>query len=81
MDGRVKSLAGNRYAQVFANNAYFARIYPMDSKKKAGDALRLFCQEFGIPEDLTFNGSKEQNMKGTSFMHKVRTHNIKYHVS
>ena len=81
MDGRVKSLAGNRYAQVFANYAYFARIYPMDSKKKAGDALRLFCQEFGIPEDLTFDGSKEQNMKGTSFMHQVRTHNINYHVS
>jgi len=27
---------------------------------KAGDALRLFCQEFGVPEKLTFGGSKEQ---------------------
>ena len=39
MDGRCKSLDGNRYAQVFANKSYFSRIYPMDSKKKAGDAL------------------------------------------
>ena len=63
MDGRVKSLDGNRYAQVFANKSYFAKIYPMDSKRKAGDALKLFCQEFGVPEKLTFDGSKEQRSK------------------
>ena len=60
MDGRVKSLEGNKYAQVFANKAYFSRIYPKDSKGRAGDALRLFCQEFGVPNKLTFDGSKEQ---------------------
>ena len=58
MDGRCKSLDGNRYAQVFANKSYFSRIYPMDSKRKAGDSLRLFCQEFGVPEKLLFDGSK-----------------------
>ena len=58
MDARSKSLEGNRYAQVFANKAFFSRIYPMDSKRKAGDALRMFCQEFGVPERLTFDGSK-----------------------
>ena len=42
MDVRCKSLEGNKYAQVFVNKAYFSRIYPMDSKRKAGDALRLF---------------------------------------
>jgi hypothetical protein len=81
MDGRCKSLEGNRYAQVFANKAYFSRIYPMDSKSKAGDALRLFCQEFGVPEKLTFDGSKEQTGKGTEFMRQIRTHDISYHVS
>ena len=81
MDGRCKSLAGNRYAQVFANKGYFSRIYPMDSKGKAGNALRLFCQEFGIPEDLTFDGSKEQNGKNTEFMKQVRRHDINFHVS
>ena len=53
----------------------------MDSKTKAGDALRLFCQEFGVPERLTFDGSKEQSMPGTQFMKQVRTHNIDYHIS
>ena len=81
MDGRCKSLDGNRYAQVFANKSYFSRIYPMDSKKKAGDALRLFCQEFGVPEKLTFDGSKEQTKKGTQFMKQVRRHDIDYHIS
>ena len=81
MDGRAKSLEGNRYAQVFANKAYFSRIYPMDSKGKAGDALRLFCQEFGVPASLTFDGSQEQNGKNTQFMKQIRTHDINYHVS
>jgi hypothetical protein len=80
MDGRCKSLEGNRYAQVFANNAYFSRIYPIDSKRKAGDALRLFCQEFGVPERLIFDGSKEQTGKGTQFMKQIRQHDIDYHI-
>ena len=81
MDGRCKSLDGNQYAQVFANKSYFSRIYPMDSKRKAEEALRLFCQEFGVPEKLTFDGSKEQTGKGTQFMKQIRRHDIDYHVS
>ena len=81
MDGRCKSLDGNRYAQVFANKAYFSRIYPMDTKSKAGNALRLFCQEFGVPERLTFDGSKEQTCKGTAFMKQIRRHDIDFHIS
>ena len=34
LDGRCKSLEGNRYGQVFANNSFFAAIYPMDTKSK-----------------------------------------------
>jgi len=61
MDARCKSAEGNKYAQMFANKSYFARLYPMDSKEKAGDALRLFCQDFGVPERLTFDDSKGKN--------------------
>ena len=43
LHGRTKSKTGNKYGQVFANNAYFAVIYPMDTKKKVGKALRVFC--------------------------------------
>ena len=38
LDSRVVSKDGNRYGQVFANKGYFAAIYPMDSKKNAGEA-------------------------------------------
>ena len=72
IDGRTKSLDGNRYAQIFTSKQYFAKLYPMDSKGKAGDALKIFCREFGIPENLTFDGSKEKNCKGTEFMKQCR---------
>lgn len=77
---RVTSKDGNKYAQVFANTGYFAAIYPMDSKGKAGDALKTFCAEFGVPEKLTFDGSKEQTARGTEFMKQVRRNDINYHV-
>ena len=43
LDGRTKSLDGNKYAQVFANKGYFVKIYHMNSKSKCGDALNIFC--------------------------------------
>ena len=67
LDGRTKSLDGNRYPQVFAYNEYFAKVYPMESKSKKGDAFKIFCREFCIPEKLTVDRSKEQCMKNTEF--------------
>ena len=49
IDRRVISKNGNRYGQVFANRGFFTHIYPMDTKRKAGDTLHTFCQEFGVP--------------------------------
>ena len=58
-DGRINSLDGNHYAQVFTNKGYVSKLYPMDRKSKAGGALKIFCKELGIPEKHTFGGSKE----------------------
>ena len=77
MDGRVKSLDGNRYGQVFSNGTFFAEIYPMARKKDAGEALKAFVKELGVPEELTIDGSKEQNMPGTEFMKCCRKNDIK----
>ena len=44
LHGCTKSKAVNKYGQVFANNAYFSAIYPTDTKKKVGEALRVFYQ-------------------------------------
>ena len=81
IDGRVKSKDGNRYAQIFANEAYFATIYPMDAKRKAGDALRTFCREFGVPEKLIVDGSAEQTGRNTEFTRQIRTNGIELKVS
>ena len=80
IDTRCKSLDGNKYAQVFANKRYFAKLYPMDTKSKAGDSLKLFCSEFGVPEKLIMHGSREQTGKQTTFMKKVCSEGIDYHV-
>jgi hypothetical protein len=66
---------------LFANGNHFAHLYPMDKKAKAGDALRVFCEEFGVPERLIVDGSKEQTSKGTEWMRQVRKHNIDLHIT
>ena len=81
LDGRCLSLDGNKYAQVFANEKYFSKIYPIDSKSKAGDVLKVFCREFGVPYNLTFDGPREQTGKNTTFMKEIKKHDINYHVS
>ena len=81
MDGRCKSLQGNRYAQVLANKDFFAIAYPMAKKSSAGDSLRQFIHEFGRPEKLTYDGSLEQNGPKTEFMSNVRTYAIDHHTT
>ena len=81
MVGRCKLLDGNIYAQVFANKGYFAKVYHMDNKSKYGNAPRIFCREFGVPELLTFDSSEKQNGKNTKFMKQNQHNNIKHHIS
>ena len=49
MGGRIQSIDGNRYVQVFTKKAQFVKVYPMDKKSKAGDALQTFINEIGVP--------------------------------
>eukprot|EP00957_Ditylum_brightwellii_P197293 15030969-Ditylum_brightwellii.AAC.1 len=53
----------------------------MDNKSKAGEVLKIFCQEFRVPEKLTFDCFKEQSSHNTDFMKEVRTQSIDYHIS
>ena len=81
MDGRGIPLEVNIYSQVFANMGYFSHVYPIYLNHKAGDALRLFCQELYLPEKITFNSSNDKCMKGTEFMKQVCQHNIDCRIS
>ena len=78
--GRTVSRYGNKYGHVFANHTYFAAIYPMDRKVKAGEALRVFCQEFGVPARLAMDGVKEQIISNSEFMNQIQKNGIDFHV-
>ena len=80
LHGHTKSKAGNKYGQVFANNTYFAAIYPMDTKKKVGEALCIFCQEFGVPERLTVDVAPDQVGQNSAFMTEVKKQGIDFQV-
>ena len=48
----------------------------MTKKSDAGKAMKMFVMELGVPEELTVNGSKEQNSPGTEFMKCYQRNNI-----
>ena len=80
LHGNTKPKEGNKYSQVFANNSYFAAIYPMDTKKKVGEALCVFCQEFGVPEHLTMDGAPYQVGQKPAFIKEVQIQGIDFQV-
>jgi hypothetical protein len=45
-------------------------------KKDAGLSLMEFCNEFGVPDQLTIDGSNEQNASGTEFIKKCLKNGI-----
>ena len=71
----------NHYCQVFGKVTYFESIYPIYSNSKAGYDLNIFCQEFGVTENITFDGYKEQAYKGFNSMNKVHKQGIYYNIS
>ncbi len=79
--GQCKSISNNTCAQIFANQSYFVKAYPMEQKSMAGQALRQFIRDFGVPEQLTSDGASEQTGPKTEFMRNVRKYEIEHHVS
>ena len=79
--GRCKSISNNTCAQVFANESFYVKAYPMESKSMAGKALRQFIRDIGVPEQLTSDGATEQTGPGTEFIKNVRKFEINHHVT
>ena len=80
MSGHYKSLDGNKHAQIFANESFFATAYPMEHKSSAGQALKQFISDFGIPDKLVYDGAAEQVGKRTEFQ-AIQKHAIDLHVT
>jgi hypothetical protein len=53
----------------------------MDTKSNAGEGLRQFIHDFGQPENLTVDGSREQCGPKTEFMKNIRKYSIQYHIT
>ena len=77
--GKYNSLTNNKCAQIFANESFFAKAYPMEKKSMAGMALRQFIHDYGVPEQLTFDGAGEHVGPKTEFMKHIRGYGIDYH--
>ena len=78
---RTKSLHGNTCAQVFGNRDQFVDVYPMSTKSHAGNALKQFISDWGVPSELTFDNAWEQTKPGSEFMKIITKHDIKWHTS
>ena len=81
MNGRYKSVDGNKHAQTFANESFFATTYPIEDKSSAGQSLKQFISDFGIPDKLVCDGAAEQVGKRTEFQSTVWKHAIDLHVT
>ena len=67
MDPRCQGLHGMKYCQVFGNRMMFAEAYPITQKKDCDEALRRFIRDYGAPDAMITDGSKEQTKPGTAF--------------
>ena len=76
MDPRCQGLHGMKYCQVFGNRVMFAEAYPIVRKKDCDDALKLFIQDYGAPDTMITDGSKEQTQLGTAFQATLRKNKI-----
>lgn len=57
----VKSIIGNKCAQVFVTTEGYSKAYPMKSKAEAGDKLNEFIKSIGIPEHIITDNAGEES--------------------
>jgi hypothetical protein len=69
MFSKVKSLNGNKCAQV-CTNGRFTKVYPMESKSSVciADLLQDFTEDVGIPDTLVCDLATEQTGQNTPMM-------------
>jgi hypothetical protein len=77
---KVKSLLGNKCANVFANGKYM-KVVPVASRKEAEDSLIDFTDDVGVPETLVMDGATEFTGKHTDFIKQARQMRIKLHTA
>ena len=75
---KIPSTNGCKYAQIFATKEFFADCYPISTKNQADDALMQFIRDYGVPDRIISDGSKEQS--GKAFNKICKKYNIDHAV-
>jgi len=76
MDPRCEGIHRYKYCQVFGSKEMFAAAYPIHKKSDCHVALKKFIVDYGAPEVMIQDGSKEQTGPGTLFQSTLRKNNI-----
>ena len=76
MDPRCEAMSGDRYCQVFGNKHMFCEAYPIPTKGSCHEALKLFLKEYGAPDTMVTDGSREQTSKGTMWQSTLRKNGV-----
>ena len=74
--GKYKSIADYTVAQVYTDGQGYTHVDPRASKSLACVTLDLFYSNVGIPDNLVYDGSKEQVGPGSHFQEMVRRNRI-----
>ena len=60
---------------MFANKEFFFKGYPVNKKSDCDEALSKFIHDFGAPDEMTMDGSKEET-GGNRVSEIMRNHDI-----
>jgi hypothetical protein len=60
MFSKLKSVRGNKVAQVVTNARGYNQFYPLKSKGLAESALMMFIHDAGIPQTIVSDGAQEE---------------------
>jgi hypothetical protein len=60
MFSTMKSICGNKCAQVFTNGLGYDLFYPLKKESEVGDALNEMIRSVGIPKELISDGAKAE---------------------
>jgi hypothetical protein len=77
---KVKSVLGNKCANMFTNGKY-TKVVPMASWKEAAESLIDFTDDVGIPETLVTDGVTEFTGKHTDFIKQARRMRKNFHTA
>ena len=65
-----------QYCQVFGNKEMFVEAYPIAKKSDCDDALKEFLRDYGAPDLMITDGSKEQTLPRTKWQARLQKNNI-----